>query len=114
MFKKLMQQVDRMMGRGVIDEQLYDELEEALLSADTHVETAHSILEELRAAVRDEKITDPHAMKERLKKAIADRFRQGDAPGLDAAEEGLTVYLFVGVNGVGKTTTIAKLAKLLT
>ena len=114
MFKKLMQQVDRMMGRGVIDEQLYDDLEEALLSADTHVETAHSILEELRTAVRDEKITDPHAMKERLKKAIADRFRQGDAPGLDAAEEGLTVYLFVGVNGVGKTTTIAKLGQLLT
>lgn len=102
------------MGRGVIDEQFYDELEEALLAADTHVETAHSILEELRTAVREEKITDPHAMKERLKRSIAGRFRQVDGPGLDAAEEGLTVYLFVGVNGVGKTTTIAKLAQLLT
>jgi fused signal recognition particle receptor len=115
MFKKLIQQVDRMMGRGVIDDQLYDDLEEALLTADTHVEIAHSILEELRQAVREEKITDPIAMRERLKKAIADRFRQDDAPGLAAADEGqLTVYLFVGVNGVGKTTTIAKVAQLLT
>jgi len=114
MFKKLMQQFDRLMGRGVIDEQLYDDLEEALLMADTHVDTAHKILEELREAVRKEKITDPSLMKERLKKAIADRFNQEDETGLNAAEQGLTVYLFVGVNGVGKTTTIGKLGQLLT
>jgi fused signal recognition particle receptor len=113
MFKKLMQQFDRMMGRGVIDDQLYDELEEALLLADTHVETAHAILEELRDAVRREKITEPAAMKERLKKAISGRFNQTDESGLNAAEEGLTVYLFVGVNGVGKTTTIGKLGQVL-
>ena len=114
MFKKLMQGVDRMMGRGVIDEQFYDELEEALLQADTNVKIAHEILDELRKAVRDEKVTEPEAMKERLKKAIADRFWQAEAGGLDVADEGLTVYVFVGVNGVGKTTTIAKLASLLT
>ena len=114
MFKKLMQGVDRMMGRGVIDEQFYDELEEALLQADTNVKIAHEILDELHKAVRDEKVTEPEAMKERLKKAIADRFWQAEAGGLDVADEGLTVYVFVGVNGVGKTTTIAKLASLLT
>lgn len=102
-----------MMGRGVIDDQLYDELEEALLSADTHVETAASILEELRQAVRTEKITEPGAMKERLKTAIANRFRQDDAPGLNVCEDGVSVFLFVGVNGVGKTTTIGKVAHLL-
>lgn len=114
MFKRFMQQVDRMLGRGVIDEQLYEELEEALLQADTNVQTAHEILSELRAAIRDEKITSSEGIKSRLQKAIADRFRQ-EAPGLEMADEGEgpTVYLFVGVNGVGKTTTIAKVAALL-
>ena len=101
MFKRLMERVDRMLGRGVIDEEFYEELEEALLQADTHIVTTTEILGELRKAVRDEKITDTHAMKERLKKAIADRFRQQGPGGIE-------------VNGVGKTTTIAKVARLLT
>jgi fused signal recognition particle receptor len=113
MFKRLMQQVDRALGRGVIDDQLYDELEEALLQADTHIQTAQEILEELRRAVRDEKITDPIGMKSRLKQSIADRMRQDGAPGLMIATTNPTVFVFVGVNGVGKTTTIAKVAHLL-
>jgi fused signal recognition particle receptor len=112
MFKRLMQQVDRMLGRGIIDEQLYDELEEALLQADTNVQTTQEILSEVRRAIRDEKITNPEGIKSRLEKSIADRFRQ-EAPGLIVADEPPTVYLFVGVNGVGKTTTIAKVAHLL-
>ncbi len=113
MFKRLMQQVDRMLGRGVIDDQLYEELEEALLQADTNVQTAHEILDELRRAIRDEKITTGDQIKDRLKKSIADRMRQDDAPGLIVSDEDPTVFLFVGVNGVGKTTTIAKVAHLL-
>lgn len=113
MFRKLMQQVDRMLGRGIIDEQLYDELEEALLQADTHVQTAHEILDELRRAIRDEKITDAEGIKNRLKIAISNRMRQDDAPGLIVSDDDPTVFLFVGVNGVGKTTTIAKVAHLL-
>ena len=113
MFKRLMQRFDRLVGRGVIDDELYEELEEALLEADTHIQTVQEILEELRKAVREEKITDPALMKDRLKKAIADRFRQQGPAGLVVADEGPTVYLFVGVNGVGKTTTIAKVAHLL-
>src|SRR3954466_6698288 len=76
MFKRLMESVDRMMGRGVIDEEFYEELEEALLQADTNIKTVTEILTDLRRQVRDEKITDPRDMKQRLQKAIADRFRQ--------------------------------------
>ncbi|MBX3117947.1 MAG: signal recognition particle-docking protein FtsY [Fimbriimonadaceae bacterium] len=112
MFKRLMQQVDRMLGRGVIDEQLYEELEEALLQTDASVTVTHQILAELRRAVREEKITEPGDMKARLQKAIADRFRH-EAAGVEVNDVPPTVYLFVGVNGVGKTTTIAKLAYLL-
>ncbi len=113
MFKRLMQQVDRLLGRGVIDDQLYDELEEALLQADTSVLIATEILADLRKAVRDEKITEVPAMKERLKAAIAERMTQKDAPGLIISDVEPTVFIFVGVNGVGKTTTIAKVAALL-
>jgi len=113
MFKRLMQSFDRLMGRGVIDDEFYDELEQALLEADTNVNTAGQILSELRKAVREEKITEPMAMKSRLQKAIADRFRQQGPSGLIVSDEAPTLFLFVGVNGVGKTTTIAKVAHLL-
>jgi len=103
-----------MLGRGVIDEEFYEELEEALLQADTHISIATDILSELRTAVREEKITEPEAMKARLKKAIADRFQQKGLEGLEVNDEDPTVFVFVGVNGVGKTTTIAKVARLLT
>ncbi len=114
MFKRLMDRVDRMMGRGVIDDEFYEELEEALLQADTNINTANEILGELRRAVREEKITTSEGIKDRLQKSIGDRFGQKEARGLDVADDGPTVYVFVGVNGVGKTTTIAKVARLLT
>ena len=114
MFKRLMDSFDRMVGRGVIDDDFYEELEEALLQADIHIQTVQDILEELRKTVRDEKITDPSAMKDRLKKSIAERFRQEKPAGLEVNDVAPTLFLFVGVNGVGKTTTIAKVAHLLT
>lgn len=112
MFKRLMERVDRLMGRGVIDDELYDELEEALLQADTNVHTTQQILAELKKAVREEKIVDAEGMKARLRQAIADRFKQ-EPVGFEINENDLTVWLFVGVNGAGKTTTIAKVAHWL-
>lgn len=100
------------MGRGVIDDQLYEELEEALLQADTHISSVQSILSDLKRTVREEKITEPVQMKARLQQAISARF-QNIEKGLIMADEGPTVYLFVGVNGVGKTTTIGKVAAML-
>lgn len=114
MFKGLMQRVDRMLGRGVIDEDFYEELEEALLQADTNIHTATEILEELRKAVRDEKITSGEGIRDRLQLSIASRFKIQGAAGLDINDDPPSVFLFVGVNGVGKTTTIAKVANLLT
>lgn len=112
MFKGLMQKVDRMLGRGVIDDALYEELEEALLSADTNIQTTEAILGELRSAVRDENVRTPEEIKSRLKESIRSRFSQ---PGETLLFRNFPpcVYLFVGVNGVGKTTTIGKLAARL-
>ncbi len=113
MFKKLMQRFDRLMGRGVIDDQLYEELEEALLQSDTNIHDTGTILDALRQAVRVEKITQPEDMKLRLQQEIASRFAQGGDSRLIVSASPPTVYLFIGVNGVGKTTTIAKLAQRL-
>lgn len=107
-----MSSVDRLMGRGVIDDELYDELEEALLEADTPLPTAEAILADLKKAVREEKITTADGIKTRLQKAIVDRFDQ-PAESILFRNFPPTVYLFVGVNGVGKTTTIGKLADRL-
>ena len=86
MFRRLMDSFDRMLGRGVIDDDFYEELEEALLQADTNYQTTTEILEDLRKAVRDEKVTEPGAMKERLKQAIITRFAQTHRAGLDMAD----------------------------
>jgi fused signal recognition particle receptor len=112
MFKSLMQTVDRMLGRGVIDDNMYEELEEALLAADTSITTTQAILEELRKAVREEKITTSDGIKARLQESIRTRFSQ---PGESLLFRNFPpcVYLFVGVNGVGKTTSIGKLATRL-
>ena len=110
MFRKLLGTVDRMLGRGKVDEEFYDELEEELIMADTHPMVVQQILAELR----DEHLTSPDAVRDRLKAIIAARFTQTKAEaGLAVAPSGPTVYLFVGVNGVGKTTSIAKMAHLL-
>ncbi len=113
MFRKLMERVDRILGRGVIDEELYEELEEALLQADTNVQTAHQMLEELRQAVRAQKVTSPEGIRATLQEEIRSRFTQRAECALYRHIANPTVYLFVGVNGVGKTTTIAKLAQRL-
>ncbi|HCE01576.1 MAG TPA: signal recognition particle-docking protein FtsY [Armatimonadetes bacterium] len=113
MFRRLMQQVDRLLGRGVIDEEFFEGLEEALIEADTHVSVAQKILQELRRAVREERLEEPEQIKAKLQAIIADGFRSQQPEGLAVEAEGPTVYLFVGVNGVGKTTTIAKVAALL-
>lgn len=113
MFRGMMQRVDRLLGRGVIDEALYEDLEEALLQADTPISVTGEILEELRQAVRTERITDPAGIKGRLQEAIRRRFDQKAKSALYRHIVNPTVYLFVGVNGVGKTTTIGKLATRL-
>ncbi|GMV36435.1 MAG: hypothetical protein AMXMBFR61_09430 [Fimbriimonadales bacterium] len=110
-FKGLRNSVARILGRGVVDDDLFDELEEALLAADVSVGETDEMLQALRQAVRDERLREPEAVRARLETLIADRFRGLEGGELRVGLEKPTVYLFVGVNGVGKTTTIAKLAE---
>lgn len=90
-----------------IDEELYEELEEALIMADIGVETSTGIIDELRDRVKERKIKEPEQVKDLLVEIITDILTK------DKTEFKLTppsIVIMIGVNGVGKTTTIGKLA----
>lgn len=94
-------------GRERIDASTWDDLEEALILADVGLDVTTSLLDNLRSRVRSEKIESPIVLLEALKSDLV-QVLEGDRQ-LHLASEGTTVWLFVGVNGVGKTTTIGKL-----
>ena len=96
-----------------LDDAVWEELEEILISADVGVETSLQIIEDLKSQVKEQRIQDPDLAFERLKEAlIQDLDTENSAElWLDVAGESSPyVILMVGVNGVGKTTSIAKLA----
>ena len=94
-----------------IDEDLYEELEEALIMADFGVETTLHIMESLKEKVKQEKITEPSALKVALQEIITKLLT--DQPREEILNpNGPTVILVIGVNGVGKTTSIGKMSHL--
>jgi len=96
-------------GRSKLDQQAWDELEEALILADVGVKTATDLLGQLKQRAREDSLTTPGQLVGALRDQLVGRL-EGDRE-LHRAEAGATtVWLFVGVNGVGKTTTIGKVA----
>lgn len=96
-------------GRNRIDEDLYDELEEILIGADIGVPTTLELMQALRRAVKDQKIEEPGELSRVLKEKLASILGHDSVPlNLDGHQP--AVIMVVGVNGVGKTTTIGKLA----
>lgn len=89
-----------------IDDDLYDELEEALITSDIGMETTLEIIDRLKDKIRDEKINDTELVIPALKEIIKDMLSEGT----DEIYEDKKVMLIIGVNGVGKTTSIGKLA----
>jgi fused signal recognition particle receptor len=110
-FKGILQKVDTLLtGRGKVDEELFEELEEVLLTADINVHTTMQVLDDLRRAVREQRLKEPSEVKAVLKQSLLVSLQSNGNARLTVSPEPPTVYLFVGVNGVGKTTSIAKLA----
>ncbi len=95
-----------------INEEYFEELEEILIMADIGVNTVMNFMDKLRKRVKEEKITDPEFLKEVIVDELFIIYVSGEvlSTNLKRSDSNPTVYLFVGVNGVGKTTTIAKLA----
>ena len=98
-------------GFSQIDDDFYDELEESLILADLGVETSVKAVEKLRKAIREQHLKTPEEAKEALKVILVEMLNVGDT----ALNIGTTpsVVLVIGVNGVGKTTTIGKIATQL-
>ena len=101
-----------MFARPTIDDTTWDDLEDALISADFGPDITESIVDELRASVAKYRTTDPVDLKRMLRETLEERLAKLD-PTLHLSNRP-AVVLVVGVNGVGKTTTIGKFAKFLT
>ena len=97
-------------GRGKVDEETWDELEEALILADVGVPTTTKVIEAVRSRATAEKAGDPERVIELLREELVALLADSDRE-MKRAAEGPSVWMFVGVNGVGKTTSIAKLAQ---
>ena len=98
--------LNALFAKNKIGDEFYDELEEILISSDISVITADEIVEELRAEVKQEKLKDKEFVVNLLKDALEERLTEAEVPELSYP----AVIMLVGVNGVGKTTTVGKLA----
>jgi fused signal recognition particle receptor len=97
-------------GRTTIDDDVWDELEEALIRADVGVTVTGRILDDLRVRVKETGVTTPDELLDLLKADIVDQLRSADRS-LTFEPGQPNVWMFVGVNGVGKTTSIGKIAQ---
>ncbi|MCG8086427.1 MAG: signal recognition particle-docking protein FtsY [Candidatus Thiodiazotropha taylori] len=99
------------MGRKTIDEDLLEELETLLLTADVGVDATSRIIDDLTERVKRKSLSDPEALTQALKQHLLEILQACDKP-LDNREDGKPlVMVMVGINGAGKTTTIGKLAR---
>ena len=104
-------QVDNLFKSFVkVDEELFDELEELLICADVGVGATEEILDKLRDRVKSERLTDGEQVKAALREIMADMIGEGEPLRLGTKP---SVLLIIGVNGVGKTTSIGKIAAQL-
>lgn len=91
-----------------IDDEFFEELEEVLVLADTGMPTASKICEKLKDRVKHERVTEPDKIKQMLSQVITETLELDNSLNTDTTP---TLIMMIGVNGVGKTTTIGKLAK---
>lgn len=95
-------------GYAKIDDELLDDLEEALIMADVGVKTSTKLMEEIRKGIKSKEIKTPEDLRPFLQEKISTILNEGEDTSI-IAEKSPTVIIVVGVNGVGKTTTIGKL-----
>lgn len=95
-------------GFSNIDDEFYEELEEILIMADLGIRTTEAIIEDLKRKVKEQKIKEPRECKELLIQSIMDQMKVGETA--YEFENRKSIVLLIGVNGVGKTTSVGKLA----
>ena len=101
---------DAIMGRATIDESLFDDLEEVLITGDIGLETTMKIIDRLQAEVKAEVVTNPNKVKSKLKRLMVEAVDKKERHKI--SESYPVVILVIGINGGGKTTTIGKIANM--
>jgi fused signal recognition particle receptor len=110
--KNITEKIDQVLvSFGKIDDELFEELEEILITSDIGVDTTLRIIEDMKKKVKEGKITDPAKVKEILKQELVE-ILSDDNTDLNVTKSP-TVIIVIGVNGVGKTTSIGKISNLL-
>ncbi len=110
--QNITENIDRMLNNyDQIDDDLFEELEEILITADVGMNTALQLVEDLKALLVERRIADPQLVKEALKDVLAASL--SDQTDSDIADATPAVILVIGVNGAGKTTSIGKIGHLL-
>jgi fused signal recognition particle receptor len=104
---------DLVLGKKKIDDDLLEELETLLLTADVGVDTTQRIIDDLTDRVKRKTLSDPAALSEVLQAQLVEILKQCECPVVEPQPGKPQVILMVGINGAGKTTTIGKLAKKL-
>ncbi|HET8807926.1 MAG TPA: signal recognition particle-docking protein FtsY [Methylophaga sp.] len=102
---------DLVLGKKTIDDELLEDLETQLLSADLGIEATQSIIDDLTQRVARKQLADPQALFTAMRDDMVDLLKPVQQPLVIKSDGGPFVILMVGINGVGKTTTIGKLAK---
>lgn len=110
-FKDWLGKVTQVLTRRGVDEELLEELEETLITADMNVNAVQEILDALRQEAKAQRLREESDVRECLRGML--KTWLGEPAPLTVSADPPTVYLFVGVNGVGKTTSIAKVGHLL-
>lgn len=109
--KTLTEKIEKVIiGYADIDDDLLDDLEDALIQADVGVKTSLKLMDDVRAGIKKKEINTPEDLKPFLIKRITEMLNEGNDE-TRIAQSGPTVILVIGVNGVGKTTTIGKLGQ---
>ncbi|NLV37493.1 MAG: signal recognition particle-docking protein FtsY, partial [Clostridiaceae bacterium] len=110
--KGITERIDQVLvSFGKVDDDLFDELEEVLITADLGIDTSLHIIDITKKKVKERKITDPLKIKELIKESLIEILGE-ETPALDI-EPSPAVIMVIGVNGVGKTTSIGKIAGML-
>ena len=110
-FKKFGEKLKNLFTTRKIDEAFFEDLEDTLIEGDLGARLTDEVIEALRKKVKEDKVTDPKELQGMMKDLLAPYLTELD-PVIEKGEQ--TVFLMLGVNGVGKTTTIAKIAKRYT
>ena len=102
---------DVIFQRPAIDEDMLEELEEALILSDIGMDTTEKIIAQLRSDIKSEKLDTPEAVKAQIEKIISDLITKEE--GMKLSDQYPLVILMIGVNGAGKTTSMGKIAHML-